>query len=118
MNPVGNSHLAVYSVAQFAASKTRALQKLNSASGLHGEAGDDAEPDSHSFHNSRKQALSRSGTDLAVPFRYSAQAPRLNAAFVAQLLGQALPDHEPRQVDMRTVYQDAASAARLCDTRL
>ena len=56
-----------------------------------------------------------------VPERHTSEieAPRLTAAFVAQLLGQLLPDREIRKLQARAAYgTDEAEGSLLLDTRL
>jgi hypothetical protein len=78
--------------------------------------------DSHSkkffCDDRRKNAACYSGTDHAVPFRYGPKAPRLSAAFVAQLLGQMMPDLERDNSGALAVYRKAPAPALLCDQRL
>lgn len=118
MNLIGQSHPTVSHAAQIAASKARASQKLKPASGLHAGTDGDGDSGSHFFKDGRSPDLSRSGTALVVPFRYSSEAPRLNAAFVAQFLGQIMPDHEQRNAAMVAAYHDATGTALVFDTRL
>jgi hypothetical protein len=53
-----------------------------------------------------------------VPFRYSAQAPRLNAAFVAQLLSQMMPDTERPGSDLLAAYGEMPVRRPVCDRLL
>jgi hypothetical protein len=76
-----------------AAWRARALQKPNAASDLNGKAqGEPHQPQPH-FRETQTVLPPQSGTQSDVPFRH---APRLTAAFTAQLLGQILPDPERR----------------------
>lgn len=54
----------------------------------------------------------------AVPFRYSADAPRLNAAFVAQLLSQMMPDTERPGSDLLAAYGEIPARRPVCDRLL
>ena len=53
-----------------------------------------------------------------MPFRYSCNAPRLDAAFVAQLLGQMMPDRTPGQARMLAAYEEMPAPAQIFDTEL
>jgi hypothetical protein len=53
-----------------------------------------------------------------VPFRYSDDAPRLDAAFAAQLLGQMMPDHTAGDARMFAAYEEMPAPAQIFDTEL
>jgi hypothetical protein len=53
-----------------------------------------------------------------VPFRYGPEAPRLAAAFVAQLLGQMMPNTEHRSSGALAAYEEPGVSALLFDRRL
>ena len=93
MTPIGDTGLDTRATAANAAWRARALQKPNAASDLHGKA--QGEPHHPPPHARKLQTMlpPQSGTDCHVPFRH---APRLTAAFTAQLLGQIMPDPERR----------------------
>src|SRR5579863_10273484 len=105
MRAVGDNNQTASNAAQIAVVKTRASQKLKPASSLHAETGDTARPSASSFKCRRSGDLYQSGTDKAVPFRYGQEAPRLNAAFVAQMLGQMMPDTEQRSSGALAIYR-------------
>src|SRR6201996_4545140 len=92
MNAVGNSNLPVIAASRTVAAKAHGAQKPNPTSGLQAGMGSDAHPGQLLFRGQRKSGASQSGTAGDVPFRYGPEAPRLSAAFVAQLLGQLMPD--------------------------
>ena len=118
MRAVGDIHQTASNAVQIAMAKARALQKLKPASGLQAETGDTAHPGASPFRCRRSDALYQSGTDRAVPLRHGLEAPRLNAAFVAQLLGQMMPDREQRNSRALAVYEDMPAPARFCDRQL
>jgi hypothetical protein len=118
MSPVGDTLQTASNIAPIAMAKVRASQKVKSASGLHAESGDTAGAGTSSFKYRRSDALYQSGTDQGVPFRYGLEAPRLNAAFVAQLLGQMMPDRAQRNSSALAVYEDMPATARFCDRQL
>jgi hypothetical protein len=118
MRVVGDNNQAASNTAQIATAKVRTLQKLKPASGLHAETGDTAHSGTSAFKCRRSGDLYQSGTDRAVPFRYALEAPRLNAAFVAQMLGQMMPDREHRNSGALAVYEDMPAPARFCDRQL
>jgi hypothetical protein len=97
MKPIGDTILASSAVAASAAWRSRALQKASDISGLRGEGQDQSrQPPPHS-HSQARGHLAQSGTAQDVPLRDPRSAPRLTAAFTAQLLGQILPDPEKRR---------------------
>jgi hypothetical protein len=118
MRAVGDHLQTASNAAQNAIAKTRALQKLKPASGLQAETGDDARPDAAAFKCRRSGDLYQSGTHRTVPFRYGLEAPRLNAAFVAQLLGQMMPDRELHNSGALAIYEAAPVTAIFCDRHL
>ena len=118
MRAVGDNNWTASNAAQIAMARTRALQKLKPASGLHAETGDNTSSDASSFENPRGGALCHSGTEGTVPFRYGLEAPRLNAAFVAQLLGQMMPDREPHNCGALAIYEGMPTTALFCDKHL
>jgi len=118
MRAAGDNNQTVSNAAQIAVAKARALQILKPASGLHADAGDMARPGPSSFKCRRSGDLYQSGTDRTVPFRYGVEAPRLNAAFVAQLLGQMMPDREQGNCGALANYEVVAAPARFCDRQL
>jgi hypothetical protein len=102
-----------------AAWRVRALQKPNTASDLNGKGDDDAHR--HHPHDHKNQTIlpPQSGTETRVPFRHA--APRLTAAFTAQLLGQIMPDVERPSSGLKSArfYGGPAFALRPgLDTRL
>jgi len=118
MRPIGDFHPPVSSSAPVAAAKARASGKTIPTSGLHPQTSDHAPLETRSGKDRRKGASCQSGTLTTVPFRYSADAPRLDAAFVAQLLGQMIPDREPGAARMLAAYEDVQSPAQIFDTAL
>ncbi len=91
MKPIGPFAFDAKTTAANAAWRARALEKPKAAAGLNGKSQDT--PDQQAHQNRRNPELlpPQSGTQCHVPFRH---APRLTAAFTAQLLGQILPDPE------------------------
>ncbi len=101
MTPIGDTGLDLRATAANAAWRARALQKPNPASDLHGKA--QGEPHQQPPHYRKSQTIlpPQSGTESHVPFRH---APRLTAAFTAQLLGQILPDPERPSSGLKSAY--------------
>jgi hypothetical protein len=118
MRPIGDLHPPVSSTALVAVAKARASKKTSPANNLHPHTGGDAEPGTRSGKDRRKSTASQPGTQTAVPFRYSSEAPRLDAAFVAQLLGQIIPDRASGLARMLAAYEETPSSAQLFDTAL
>jgi hypothetical protein len=85
---------------------------------LHAETGDHAHTGASAYKCRRSGDLYQSGANPTVSFRYGPEAPRLNAAFVAQILGQMMPDREPHMSGALAIYQDAPATALLCDRHL
>jgi hypothetical protein len=116
MKPIGDTFLASSAVAASAPWRSRALQKASDTSGLRGEEQDQSQQPPRHSQTRAHSPLTQSGTAQDVPLRDPRSAPRLTAAFTAQLLGQILPDPEQRR---DVVY--AAPALRVTlglDTKL
>ncbi len=62
--------------------------------------------------------LFQSGAGPGVSFRHGTDAPRLDAAFVAQLLGQVLPDTSRSRSDALAAYAPVSRMANVCDRML
>ena len=93
MKPVSEANWYWQAAAANTAWRVRALQKPSGASDLHGESRDETRHDQHQARAPSEFPVRQSGTDESVPFQY---ATRLTAPFVAQLLGQIMPDPECR----------------------
>jgi hypothetical protein len=93
MTPIGDRGFDPKTTAANAAWRSRALQKPNTASDLHGKAQGETQQKPPQYRNTQTILPPQNGTEPHVPFRH---APRLTAAFTAQLLGQILPDPERR----------------------
>lgn len=97
MKPIGDINLVSSAAASALARRSLVLQKASATSGLRGE---DQDPPHQSPPQGQARAhmpLPQSGTVRDVPLRDPRIAPRLTAAFTAQLLGQILPDPEKRR---------------------
>ena len=94
------------------------MRKTIPASDLYPQTGGDPSLETRSGKDRRKNASCQPGTPATVPFRYSCNAPRLGAAFVAQLLGQMMPDRTPGQAHMLTAYEGPPTPAQIFDTEL
>lgn len=120
MSPIGDQFGSWNGAAQSSAVRRLALQKLKPASGLASDSGEEMPPGSDQAHHRAHENPHRSGTGSAVPFRHVSQteAPRLTSAFVAQLLGQLLPDPEQGKLPARTLYDtDETRSHLLLDMR-
>lgn len=118
MNTAGTSNMPISAAPKSAAAKWRGAQKPNPASSLQTDMGGDAHSGRLIFQDQRKSGASRFGTVRDVPFRYGPEAPLLAAAFVAQLLGQAMPDTEQQPSGALAAYKEPGRSALLCDRRL
>lgn len=65
----------------------------------------------------RPRRLSCPDAECDVPLRHNENAPRLNAAFVAQLLGQRISETTPRS-DVLAAYEPMPATALICDRHL
>lgn len=118
MRPIGDIASTALVTTQIVAARSRASQKLKPASDLHSGTGEDAHSGTRPHRSQGWTALCHSGTERGVPSRYGMQAPQLNAAFVAQLLGQVMPDHATHPAGALAAYEEIVTTALLCDTRL
>ncbi|MBN9553200.1 MAG: hypothetical protein J0H61_00770 [Alphaproteobacteria bacterium] len=117
MSPVGDNISNIANAIAHGGMRQRILQKLKPTSGLQDDGDQFAPPERKSFRKPDAQARSRSGTGEAVPFRHRLDAPRLDAAFVAQLLGQLMPG-ERVQPAACTAYGGVQSPNPLFDKKL
>jgi hypothetical protein len=116
MSPIGEHSSLCRGPGQSLTVRVRAPQKLKPASGLQENRSE--EPPRQQDHGDGRQSygLACSGTQPAVSFRH---APFLATPFVAQLLGQVLPDCERPGSDAARAYgAGRLTAALLLDTRL
>jgi hypothetical protein len=118
MSPVGTTNVLVIETRRTVRAKAaplkndRCVNSLGTDLGTPGRDGDNSQP------TWRLRNLSRPVAERDVPFRHSASAPRLNAAFVAQLLGQAMPDNATSPSGARAAYEHGIAPAPVCDRRL
>ena len=112
MRPIGPTSSGWTSAARHAAVGPRLLEKACNASGLGTGSRDDTPPWEPAGPQIQDK-MDAPASAAHVPFRH---AQRLTSAFVAQLLGQVLPDHERKLV--ATPYEDEPQGvALLCDRR-
>jgi hypothetical protein len=97
MSPIGDTILTFSAGAAATARRRHALQKASGTSGLRGEGQDQSHQSPPHFQPYAHSHLPQSGTAQDVPLRDPRSAPRLTAAFTAQLLGQIMPDPEKRR---------------------
>lgn len=115
MSPIGEHSRACNGAAQSLVLRARAPQKLNPASGLQQNFGDET-PRQQDFRSpAQSDQMTGFGTASPVPFRH---APRLVAPFVAQLLGQILPDCERPRSGAAMAYGARIPTSLLLNTRL
>jgi hypothetical protein len=116
MSPLGTISGSWQSAPPQAFSRLRISQKPNVDSGLHNGNEDETKPRQSSGRSTPSQTLPRSGTDASVPFQH---ASRLVSPFVAQLLGQIMPDPESAISRARAAYGlNEQRASLLFDARL
>jgi hypothetical protein len=115
MSPAGTANALIIETRRTARAKADPLKKdkfinnLNTGLGTN-DRGDDSARDARP-----PKSLSRSGAERHVPFRHSVRTPRLNTAFVAQLLGQAMPVRAPQSSNALAAYQQSPALALVCD---
>ena len=116
MSPLGTISGSWQSAPSQAFSRPRISQKPNVDSGLHNGKEDETKPRQSFNRFAAASALPRSGTDAAVPFQH---ASRLVSPFVAQLLGQIMPDPESAISRARAAYGlNEERISLVFDTRL
>jgi len=118
MSPVDGANSLIIETRRAARARTesRKNDKVINKLDIHLESrarGDDSARDQR-----RPQSLYRSGAEQDVPFRHSIRTPRLNAAFVAQLLGQAMPEQAAQSSGALAAYKQTRAPALTCDRRL
>jgi hypothetical protein len=121
MSPIGDANAGWNGARENLAARRLSLQKPCAISGLRPGLDGDASADDRSSGNRETENLHRSGTGASVPFRHDCEinAPRLSSTFVAQLLGQILPDTGADKLQARTAYGfDEPVTSLLLDTRL
>ena len=95
-----------------AARRARRSQKANAASGLHAQGEDKAPVPQAQPQEEPDTTLDHSGTDEPVPFRHAEPNP----LFVAQLLGQLLPNPEQsKSSGAIAAYKEIALRLKLYD---
>jgi hypothetical protein len=115
MSPVGPANPLIIETRRTARGKAELLKNdkfinnLNTGLGAN-DRGDDSSRDAR-----RPKSLYRSGAERDVPFRHSVRTPRLNTAFVAQLLGQAMPERAPQSSDALAAYNQSPALALVYD---
>ena len=116
MSPIGEHSRACKDATQSLVLRARAPQKLKPASGLQQNFGDETPRQRDFYAPAQSDQMTGSGTASPVPFRH---APRLVAPFVAQLLGQVLPDCErPRSGAAMAYGATRIPTSLLLNTRL
>jgi hypothetical protein len=118
MKPIGDTILSSAAAAANAAWRRRALQKSSDTSGLRGEGQDEPYQPPPQGQGGAREHLPQSGTARDVPLRDPRNAPRLTAAFTAQLLGQILPDPEKRPAAAAAYERPAMHLTLGFDTKL
>ena len=118
MRLVNDFQPPVCSTALVAAAKARASEKASPISNLHANLSDEPYPETRSGKDRRKNAACQPRTPEAVPFRYSPHAPRLDAAFIAQFLGQMMPDRAQGPAQRLAAYEEPRSPPQIFDTEL
>lgn len=115
MGPIGDHFESWNSAAQNRAARRHALEKPSATSSFSQAHGKETPPGGDHSQEDGHETLRHSGTAFAVPLRHAGemQAPRLTSAFVAQLLGQILPDREPRKLPAGISYGPEEHRTRL-----
>jgi hypothetical protein len=100
------------------AARARALEKPIPISDLRMTRDEAEQPPPHHSRNSHSEKLPQSGTVEPVPTGDMLARSRLVSAFVAQLLGQILPDPERANSGALAAYDAAPLPALMCDRTL
>ena len=118
MSSIGADHPLIIETRRFKRAAAKPRENTLSVSGLCLDRHSGDREGKTSWRAPEAKSLSRPETEHAVPFRHGAQAPRLDSAFVAQLLGQVMPQSVARPSGALAAYQPPSLAARICDLRL
>ncbi len=121
MSPLGQTSDLSQSARNALTAAARTVKKASEPNRLQADVSGEPPPQPHHLPVLRGENMRRSGTFAPVPERHDPHpdAPRLTSAFVAQLLGQLLPDPERRVSDARHAYDGSEDAcARLLDAHL
>jgi hypothetical protein len=117
MSPVQNAHSLIIETRRAVRAKAGASQNGKSDNELGGDFGAQDRRGNNFSVSGRSEKLCHPEPESFVPLRNSTgTAP--NAAFVAQLLGQVMPDFAPRPSNASAAYHQGPVPARLCDRRL
>jgi hypothetical protein len=120
MSPIGDANAGWNGARENLAVRRLSLQKTSAANGLRPGPDGDASAEDRPWANRETENLHRSGTGASVPFRHVAEpdAMRLTSAFVAQLLGQILPETGRDRLRARAAYGlDEPVTSLLLDTQ-
>ena len=118
MSSVGTANPVIIETRRAARANGKLSRKRLIISGLSADLGTGSDHSTGFRDAGRSRTLHQRGTERDVSFRHNTIAPRLEAAFVAQLLGQVMPDRTPRASSLLKAYEDAAAPAPLYDRRL
>jgi hypothetical protein len=115
MRPIGHTGFPAHGIARALACAVRKSSPPNRLP-LEMDRRDQGQTRRDDPESSLESGQSQAGQ--TVPFRYSADAPRLNAAFVVQLLGQLMPDQERPGSYLLAAYGEMPARRPFCDRRL
>lgn len=115
MNPAGTANPLIIETRRTARAKADSLKNDKFINNLSTSLGTDDRGGGGARDARPPKSLYRSGAERDVPFRHSVRAPRLNTAFVAQLLGQAMPDRAPHSSGALAAYHQSPALALVCD---
>ncbi len=118
MSPAGVGQKLIIETRRTARGNAGSAENPLSINGLQGGRCECDSGHADSRNAGRSRNLSHRGADADVPFRHSALAPRLDAGFVAQMIGQAMPDPARPFSGAVAAYQQAPRRVRLCDRSL
>ena len=118
MSPVGATHSLVIETRRTVRAKADALENDKPVNRLQADLETGDRKNDGSFDAKRPRNLCRPEAERDVPFRYSLGASRLDTAFVAQLIGQTMPERAARCSDVLAAYEQLPASALICDRRL
>jgi len=118
MSPVGSSNPLIIETRRKARVNSAPREKNSYVKGLEAKRNSFGDNGDRSRQAWQPRHLSRAGAERDVPFRHGTETARLNTAFVAQLLGQAMRDSAKSSSGVLAAYQQATAPAPVCDRRL
>ena len=115
IGPISSSSV---NAAKAAAKRARALRKAKAASGLHASLPEQPDVSAENPRDQIEDALPHPGTVIDVPIRHAQSDFNFTPTFIAQLLGQLMPDPEQKRSSALSAYKELYARIRACDRLL